>query len=52
MYKAWYTHNIHSQIIMLFNIKKLINGSTNEFIISNISRYYEQFYIGFKGPLI
>ena len=54
MYKAWYYHNIHPQISKLFNIKKSICSlrSTNEFVIPNISRYYANFCIGYKGPLI
>ena len=39
MYKAWYNHNIHAQIIKLFNKKMSIYSlrSTNEFVIPNIT---------------
>ena len=54
MYKAWYNNNIHPQIIKLFNKKKTIYyiRSPNEFVIPNISRYYDKFCIGYKGPLL
>ena len=54
MFESWYNHNIHPQIIKLFNKKKSIYSlrSTNEFVIPNISRYYEKLCIGYKGPLI
>ena len=54
MYNALYNHNIHSQIIKLFYIKKTIYSlsSTNEFAIHNISRYLYKFCIGYKGHLI
>ena len=62
MYKAWYNNNIHPQlyintytlIIKLFNKKKTIYSlrSTNEFVVTNISRCYDKFCIGYKGPLL
>ena len=54
MYKAWYNNNIHPQIIKLFNKKKTIYSlrSTNEFVVPNISRCYDKFCIGYKGPLL
>ena len=54
MYKTWYNHNIHPIIIKLFNTKKSIYSlrSTNEFVVPNISRYYEQCCMGYKGPLL
>ena len=45
MYKAWYNDNIHPQNIHYLIIKKTIYSlrSTNEFVVHNISRYYETF---------
>ena len=42
MYKAWYTNNIHQQIINLINKKNTMYSLRlkNEFIVYNISRYY------------
>ena len=53
-YKAGYNNNLHPQIIKLFNKKMTIYSlrSTNEFVIPNISRYYDKFCIGYKGNLI
>ena len=54
MYKSWYTNNIHQQIIKLLNKKNTMYSlrSNNEFIVHNISRYYDTFCIGYKGPLL
>ena len=54
MYKAWYNKNIHPKIIKLFNKKKTIYSlrSINEFVVPNISRCYDKFCIGYKGPLL
>ena len=54
MYKYWYTNNIHKQIIKLLNKKNTMYSlrSNNEFIVHNISRYYDTFCIGYKCPSI